>query len=785
MSSPMILCWPEPATRWFEGLPVGNGRLGAMVYGDPARTVVQLSDSTLWSGTPSGPAQALDAVLAGGAGPGRLAEVRAAIRAGDHARAEQLLMSFQGRYSQEFLPCAELVLDFPAEVEYRGRSLDLESGIAEDALLVGSVAVRRRIWASAPDGVVVVEVTAPDGVVDVRLGLGSRLRVLRDDGLRLGLLVPVDGAPLHEPNVDPPLVYSEAAESGYDPYAAVSLRLDTDGTVDGLAISGLSRLLLTIATATSAEASWTGTPQPTRVELHENAEHRAATAIARGAAELLRRHVEDQRPLLTACRVVIGERRGRIDVPGLLRTDDPALMATVLFQFGRYLLVAASREHAGPPANLQGIWNAELSPPWSANYTVNINTEMNYWAAEPTGLPNTHGPLLDLLDRLQRTGADVARRLYGARGWVVHHNTDPWGWALPVGMGHGDPAWAMWMMGGAWLVQHAWDHWDFGRDETFLAERAWPLLRGCAQFLLDWLQPGDDGYLDTIPSTSPENVFVAPDGSLRSVTYSSTNDLALIRATFERTLAAADALGNEGDPVCAEIRAALPRLRPFAITDGGWLQEWAEDLPEAYPQHRHTSHLVSVYPLDQIDPLATPELAAAASAVLDRRGAGGMGWSWAWAVALRARLGDGDAAAAVLSQASRPFAGDPDVDAPHDGSIWGGLLPNLLSTHPPFQIDANYGFPAAIAELLVQSHGGGLRLLPALPSSWPDGQVDGLRCRGGLTVSLRWVDGRLTAATLRRTAGADRPVRVRIDDHDTEVQVPLGEAVELIGTPAC
>jgi alpha-L-fucosidase 2 len=343
----------------------------------------------------------------------------------------------------------------------------------------------------------------------------------------------------------------------------------------------------------------------------------------------------------------------------------------------------------------------------------------------------------------------------------------------------------MWMMGGAWLVQHAWDHWDFGRDETFLAERAWPLLRGCALFLLDWLQPGEDGFLDTVPSTSPENVFIAPDGSLRSVTYSSTSDLALIRATFERTLAAADVLGNDDDPVCAEIRAALPRLRPFAITDGGWLQEWAEDLPEAYPQHRHTSHLISVYPLDQIDPLATPELAAAASALLDRRGPGGMGWSWAWAVALRARLGEGDAAAVALAQASRPFGGDPGADAPHDGSVWGGLLPNLLSTHPPFQIDANYGFPAAIAELLVQSHGDGLRLLPALPSSWPDGQADGLRCRGGLTVSLRWADGRLTAATLRRTAGADRPVRVRIDDRDTEVRVPLGEAVELIGAPAC
>jgi alpha-L-fucosidase 2 len=783
----MRLYWPTPATRWYEGLPVGNGRLGAMIYGDAPRTTVALTDSTVWSGTPSSPATALADVLAGGAGPDRLAGVRAALRAGDHYRAERLLLSFQGRYSQEFLPCATLTVTCAAATSAYERSLDLDAGVAEERFHIGSQAVRRRTWASAVDGVVCVEISSTDPT-DVSLELGSPLRVVEsrvaDDGVRLGLLVPVDGAPRHEPAVDPPLVYSEAAIDGYDPYAAVTMRLDTDGTVtDQLDVTGLTRLFVTIATATSAEAFWTGDPQPSRAELAALADGRAAGAATLGVAELLRRHTADQRSLLAACRLTIGARPERVDVPTLLRTGDPELMATVLFQLGRYLLVASSREQAGPPANLQGIWNADLRPPWSSNYTVNINTEMNYWAAEPTGLPTVHGPLLDFVGRLQQPGSEVARQLYGCRGWVAHHNTDPWGWALPVGMGHGSPSWANWAMGGAWLVQHVWDHWDFGRDRAFLAERAWPLLRGCAEFLLDWLVEGDCGRLDTLPSTSPENLFLDLDGGEWSVTRSAISDIALIRATFERTLAAAEILGLD-DPVCAEIRAALPRLHPPVISSGGWLQEWADDLPEEDPRHRHVSQLVTVYPLGQIDPLTTPELASAASVLLDRRGPGGMGWSWAWKIALRARLGDGDTAAMLLAEASRPLAGDPEVDAPHDGSRWGGLLPNLLSTHPPFQIDANLGFPAAIVELLVQSHGGVLRLLPALPQSWPDGAVDGVRCRGGLTVSLRWAAGRLAAATIQRMAGDDAaPVRVRTDGREIELHVPRGETVTVPAHP--
>ncbi len=456
---------------------------------------------------------------------------------------------------------------------------------------------------------------------------------------------------------------------------------------------------------------------------------------------------------------------------------DELLTATVLFQWGRYLLASASRPDAGPPANLQGIWNADPRPAWSSNYTVNINTQMNYWGAEAAGLGACHEPLFDLLDKLAGHGTDVARELYGARGWVAHHNTDMWGWVLPVGMGHGDPAWANWTMGGAWLSQHLWDHYEFTLDTGFLRDRAWPLLRGCAEFLLDWLVDDGHGHLDTIPATSPENLFVSESGTPESLTYSTAMDMALTASVFERCLSAARILGTD-DEVTARIRAALPRLRPPRISAGGWLQEWAEDHVEADPRHRHLSQMVAVHPLDRIDPDRTPELAAAALRLLDRRGPGAMGWSWAWKIALRARLRDAATARRLFLEASVPLAFDPGTDAPVDGSQWGGLLPNLFSSHPPFQIDGNYGLMAALTEMLLQSHAGTVHLLPALPAEWPAGEVRGIRCRGGLTAEFAWQEGELTTATLRRHAGDDAgPVRVRHRDQVVEVTVAAGTPV--------
>jgi alpha-L-fucosidase 2 len=339
-------------------------------------------------------------------------------------------------------------------------------------------------------------------------------------------------------------------------------------------------------------------------------------------------------------------------------------------------------------------------------------------------------------------------------------------------------------LGGVWLVQDVWDHFEFGGDVTFLRDRGWPLLRGCAEFCLDWLVDGEDGGLDTIPSTSPENWFLTQEKRAEALSCSTAMDMALIRALFDHCLRAAEVLGLEDDPLPKEIRSALPRLRPPRITRDGYLAEWTEDHAEQDPQHRHLSLLVAVYPLGQIDPERTPDLAAAATRLLDRRGPGAMGWSWAWKIALRARLGDAASARGLLCEATRPVAGDASADSPVDGSRWGGLLPNLLSAHPPFQIDGNYGFVAAIAEMILQSHGGVVRVLPALPAEWPDGQVRGLRCRGGIEADLSWRDGELSWLRLYRPNGEQprsggRQVLLRYGPHNVQVTVPPGEVVLL------
>ncbi|WP_372669540.1 glycosyl hydrolase family 95 catalytic domain-containing protein [Amycolatopsis kentuckyensis] len=754
----LLLSWPDPAADWTEAMPVGNGRLGAMVFGGAGRTRIQVNDATVWSGTPDGPAAALAGV---DAGPERLAEVREAVFAKDFRRAESLLMGFEGPYSQEFLPYVDLWLTLPEGTSH-GRTLNLDSGVATERLTIGGHDVERTTWVSRPAQVLCV---ALSGVTEVGVDVSTRLREVSRDGLDLGIEIPIDGAPRHEPQVEEPLRYGTV--EGYDPFGAVSVRVarTSAGT------------LIVLASSTSAYDAWIGDRRHTRDEHRRRAAVLAEQAIETGAVELRRAHEADLRPLLGASSLTIGERRGGThDVAELLSGTDEQLTATVLFQYGRYLLASASRPGA-PPANLSGIWNDDLRPAWSSNYTININTQMNYWAAETTGLGECHLPLFDLLGKLAVTGADVARELYGTRGWVTHHNTDLWGWALPAGMGHGNPSWALWQLGGAWLVQHAWEHYDFTRDLGFLATTAWPLLRGCAEFCLDWLVERD-GFLETCPSTSPENLFLSEAGTKESLTHSATMDIALIRAVFERGLAAMNAL-EVHDPLYAEIERALPRLRPWPILPDGRLGEWAEDLPEADSTHRHLSHLVALYPLGRLD---TPDLLDAARRVLDRRGPGAMGWSWAWKIALRARLGDGETARKLLSEATQPFTGDRHRDAPVDGSEWGGLLPNLFSTHPPFQIDGNYGFPAGLAELVLQSHHDVVTLLPALPADWTSGEARGLRCRGGLAADVEWRDGELRYAVLRRLSGDPaEPVRVRYRGREAELRLRTGESTVLKG----
>jgi alpha-L-fucosidase 2 len=737
-----VLHFAQAAATWPDGLPVGNGRLGAMVFGYPAMDRVQLNEESIWDGE----VRDRNNPGAGAAVP----KIRELLFAGKIAEAEAMAKSEMLSVPQR-MPCyqtlGDLRLDFAAsgltaetKVEDYRLELNLDTAVATTSFAHEGTRYVREVFSSAPDQVIVVRMTAKGtGKIGFAARMDRPAHFATSSAGRDRLVLEGEAIPVND---NPGLAVKERP---------VGIRFHSEllaqaqgGTVRSdagvLTVTDATAVTLLIDCATSYRYAAGAAAMQAAVDRN------LKTASGRTYEELRARHVADHQRFFRRAEIRLGE-----DANAAMATDkrmhhikeggEDVGLLPIYFQMGRYMLISSSRPGT-LAANLQGIWNEAVDPPWGSKYTVNINAEMNYWLAERANLADCHLPLFDLEDATRGPGGVTAKKYYGARGMVVHHNTDVWGDSGPIdGLGGG-----VWAMGAAWLALHPWDHYEYGGDAGFLRTRAYPLLRESAMFLLDYLTvaPAGSPYagmLVTGPSCSPENKYKMADGRSFNLCMGPTMDISITRAVLTRLVRAHELLGGVEDAeLIARAKTAMERLPGFRITHDGRLQEWPEDYADEEPGHRHISHLFGLYPDDQITLRGTPELAKAARGTLDKRlaaGSGSTGWSRSWIVNCMARLEDGDAAYANVLQLLRQCTRHNLFD------VCG------LKANSPYQIDGNLGGPTGLIEMLLQSHAGVVRLLPALPKAWADGSFRGLRARGGLEVDLEWKDGRAVTGTLR------------------------------------